>query len=143
MPNIKVLLERTSLPLPAYQTEGAAGMDVRSSESVTVGKGETAMVRTGLYMAIPENFEVQVRSRSGMASKGIFVTNSPGTIDSDYRGEIKVLLSNHSTFDFEVRPGDRIAQLVLAPVYRIEFEQVDELPPTVRGNGGYGSTGVV
>lgn len=140
---VKLRVSETAqdIPLPLYQTLGAAGMDLYAAENLMVGKGETAMVSTGLFVEIPEGYEIQIRSRSGMASKGIFVTNSPGTIDSDYRGEIKVLLTNSSAFDFPIWRGDRIAQALLAEVIKIHWEVVDELSDTIRGDGGYGSTG--
>ena len=132
------------LTLPAYATDGAAGMDVLSAENVTLVPGERWPVATGLAVAIPHGYEIQVRPRSGLALKhGIGVPNAPGTIDSDYRGELKVILINHGTSAFEVRRGDRIAQLVLAPVVRASWLKVDELDETARGEGGFGSTGVI
>ena len=139
---LQVLPNGKHLELPSYQTSGAAGADIRSADALMVGNNETVMVSTGLAMEIPEGFEIQVRSRSGMASKGIFVTNSPGTIDSDYRGEVKILLTNLSGQPYFVNRNDRIAQLLLQPVYRATFTVVDGLSPTGRGSGGYGSTGV-
>jgi len=132
------------LDLPAYATDGAAGMDVVSAEDVTIAPGARHAVATGLAMAIPAGFEVQVRPRSGLALKhGITVPNTPGTIDSDYRGELKILLINHSAEDFAIRRGDRVAQLVLAPVTRAAWVAVDSLDETARGAGGFGSTGGV
>ena len=132
------------LDLPAYATSGAAGMDVLAAEDVTLGPGERWPVATGLCVAIPPGYEIQVRPRSGLALKhGISVPNTPGTIDSDYRGELKVLLINHGATAFEVRRGDRIAQLVLSPVVRASWLKVDELDETARGEGGFGSTGGV
>ena len=132
------------LPLPAYATDGAAGMDVVAAEDVTIAPGARHAVATGLALAIPAGFEVQVRPRSGLALKhGITVPNTPGTIDSDYRGELKVILINHGTEPFDVRRGDRVAQLVLAPVTQASWLEVDELDETARGEGGFGSTGGV
>ena len=139
---IKRLPHGHGLDLPAYATEGAAGMDVLSAESVTLKPGQRHAVATGLAMAIPHGYEIQVRPRSGLALKhGITVPNTPGTIDSDYRGELKVILINHGADDFAIARGDRIAQLVLAPVTQATFEEVDELDETTRGEGGFGSTG--
>jgi dUTP pyrophosphatase len=132
------------LELPAYATEGAAGMDVVAAEDVTLPPGGRHAVATGLAMAVPDGFELQVRPRSGLALKhGISLPNTPGTIDSDYRGELKIILINLGDRDFEVRRGDRIAQLVLAPVVRASWLKVDELDDTARGKGGFGSTGGV
>ena len=131
------------LTLPAYATEGAAGMDVLAAEDATLEPGARHAIATGLALAIPAGFEIQVRPRSGLALKhGISVPNTPGTIDSDYRGELKVILINLGASAFEVRRGDRIAQLVLAPVVRASWLKVDELDETARGDGGFGSTGV-
>lgn len=141
---IKVLPHGEELPLPAYATDGAAGMDVVSAEDVTLAPGARHAVATGLAVAIPHGFEIQVRPRSGLALKhGITVANAPGTIDSDYRGEVKVILINHGAEAFDVRRGDRVAQLVLAPVTRASWLKVDELDETARGEGGFGSTGGV
>ena len=131
--------------LPAYSTKFAAGMDVRAdlAEPVTLAPLERAMVPTGLYLEIPVGYEVQVRPRSGLAAKkGVTVLNTPGTIDADYRGEVKVILVNLSNEPFVVEPGERIAQLVLAKHEVIEWEEVEELADSVRGEGGFGSTGV-
>ena len=134
----------SGLDLPVYATAGAAGMDVVSAEDVTIAPGERHAVATGLAMAIPEGFEIQVRPRSGLALKhGISVPNTPGTIDSDYRGELKVILINLGSEDFAIRRGDRVAQLVLAPVTRASWVEVDALDKTARGTGGFGSTGGV
>jgi dUTP pyrophosphatase len=139
---IKRLPHGEGLPLPAYATSGAAGMDVVSAEDVTLAPGTRHAVATGLILAIPEGYEVQVRPRSGLALKhGITVPNTPGTIDSDYRGELKVILINHGTEPFMIQRGDRIAQLVLAPVLQAAWEEVAELDATERGEGGFGSTG--
>ena len=132
------------LPLPAYQTDGSAGMDLAASvdEELAIPHGEWRLVPTGLTMAIPRGFEAQVRPRSGLALKhGVTVLNSPGTIDSDYRGEVKVALVNHGKEPFVVRRGERIAQLVICPVARADWAPVESLDETARGAGGYGSTG--
>lgn len=141
---VKVLPHGEGLDLPAYATEGAAGMDVVSAEDVTIAPGARHAVATGLSVAIPAGFEIQVRPRSGLALKhGISVPNAPGTVDSDYRGELKVILVNLGSEPFAIVRGDRVAQLVLAPVTRASWLQVDELEETVRGEGGFGSTGGV
>ena len=130
------------LPLPAYATAGAAGMDVVAAETVLIRPGGRAAVATGFAMQIPQGYEIQVRPRSGLAFKhGITVPNTPGTIDSDYRGELKVLLINHGPDDFAIQRGDRIAQLVPAAVTLATFDEVEELDDTSRGAGGFGSTG--
>lgn len=130
------------LDLPTYATPGAAGMDVLSAEDVTLAPGARHAVATGLSVAIPKGYEIQVRPRSGLALKhGISVPNTPGTIDSDYRGELKVILINHGAEPFAIARGDRIAQLVLAPVTRAAWDEVAELDETARGAGGFGSTG--
>jgi dUTP pyrophosphatase len=135
------------LPLPAYETSGAAGMDLRAAVEdeapVVLRPGSRAMVPTGLCIAVPAGFEVQVRPRSGLAAKaGITCLNSPGTVDSDYRGELKVILINLGAEDFIIRRGERIAQMVVAPVVQAAWQQVDSLDETTRGAGGFGSTGV-
>lgn len=141
---VKRLPHGEGLALPAYATEGAAGMDVVSAEDVTIPPGGRHAVATGLAVAIPPHFEIQVRPRSGLALKhGITVPNTPGTIDSDYRGELKVILINHGTEPFAVLRGDRVAQLVLAPVTRAGWLEVADLDETARGAGGFGSTGGV
>lgn len=141
---VKRLSHFAGLELPAYATDGAAGMDVLAAEDVTLKPGARHAVATGLSVAIPHGFEIQVRPRSGLALKhGISIPNTPGTIDSDYRGELKVIVINHGAEVFEIRRGDRIAQLVLAPVTRAAWLPVDELDETVRGEGGFGSTGGV
>ena len=130
------------LPLPSYATEGAAGLDIVAAEDVTLAPGQRHAVATGFAIAIPEGHEVQVRPRSGLALKhGITCLNTPGTIDHDYRGEVKVILANLGTEPFEVRRGERIAQLVPAPVLRAQFSEVAELGATGRGTRGFGSTG--
>ena len=143
---MQFLITRTAnaldLPLPTRQTPQSAGLDLYANISTTISKGERALVPTGIRVALPFGYEAQVRPRSGLALKhGITVLNTPGTVDADYRGELSVLLINHGTEDFQVKRGDRIAQLVIAKVEMIEFQEVDELPDTQRGDGGYGSTG--
>lgn len=139
---VKRLPHGHGLDLPAYATSGAAGMDVVSAEEVTIAPGGRHAVATGLSMAIPQGYEIQVRPRSGLAFKhGITVPNTPGTIDSDYRGELKVLLINHGHEPFVIARGDRVAQLVLAPVVQAAWTEVEELDATARGAGGFGSTG--
>ena len=141
---IKRLAHGADLDLPGYATAGAAGMDVISAEDLTLAAGARHAVATGLSVAIPPGYEIQVRPRSGLALRhGISVPNSPGTIDSDYRGELKVILINHGSEAFEIRRGDRIAQLVLAPVTQASWLEVEELDETARGEGGFGSTGGV
>ena len=146
--SIPVLVKRLphfeGLELPQYATDGAAGMDVLAAEDFTLPPGGRHAVATGLALAIPPGYEIQVRPRSGLALKhGITVPNTPGTIDSDYRGELKVILINHGGQNFAIRRGDRVAQLVLAPVVRASWLKVDELDETQRGEGGFGSTGGV
>jgi dUTP pyrophosphatase len=139
---IKRLPHGAGLPLPAYATSGAAGMDIVSAEQVTIAPGARHAVATGLAVAIPEGYEIQVRPRSGLALKhGISVPNTPGTIDSDYRGELKVILVNLGHEPFAIARGDRIAQLVLAPVVQAVWDEVADLDATERGEGGFGSTG--
>ena len=129
--------------LPEYKTSGAAGADISSNEDCSINPNSWKMVSTGLFPEIPENFEIQVRSRSGLAAKnGVFVLNSPGTVDSDYRGEIKVILANMSDKVFEIRKGDRIAQLVVSPVRQADFSIVSDISETERSVGGFGSTGI-
>ncbi len=131
--------------VPSYQSKGAAGADVCAflSEDVVIESGEYKMIPTGLFLEIPEGFEVQVRPRSGLSAKnGVTVLNTPGTIDSDYRGEVKVILINHSKQPFTVKNGDRIAQLVIASVVQASFESAARLSSTERGEGGFGSTGI-
>lgn len=133
------------LPLPAYATSGAAGMDVHAAvdQPLVIQPGSIALVPTGLVMAIPTGFECQVRSRSGLAARnGVFALNAPGTIDSDYRGEVKVILANISGDPFTIERGSRIAQLVVARHEQVEWRTVDAVDATERGSGGFGSTGV-
>ncbi|MBI1404787.1 MAG: dUTP diphosphatase [Caulobacter sp.] len=140
------LAHAQGLPLPAYETSGAAGMDLRAAvpdeAEITLAPMARAMVPTGLSFAVPNGFEAQVRPRSGLAAKaGITCLNTPGTIDADYRGEVKVILINLGEEDFVIRRGDRIAQLVIAPVVQAQWAVVDTLDKTTRGAGGFGSTG--
>lgn len=131
------------LDLPRYATSGAAGMDVVAAEDTAIAPGARHAVATGLTMAIPPGFEIQVRPRSGLALKhGITVANAPGTVDSDYRGELKVILINHGSEAFSIARGDRVAQLVLAPVTRARWDEVEDLGKTDRGTDGFGSTGI-
>jgi len=141
--NVKII-NKGSSPLPSYETVGAAGMDVRAnlSASVCVSPGERMLVPTGLYLEIPAELECQVRPRSGLAlKKGITVLNTPGTIDSDYRGEVGVILINLSNENFTIEPNDRIAQLVFCPVIQVTLIETDALESSERGTGGFGSTG--
>ena len=139
---VTVLPGRPLLPLPAYQTQDAAGMDLVAAEEKELGPGRRAAIGTGLAVEIPPGFEGQVRPRSGLALRhGVTVMNSPGTIDADYRGELKVLLTNLSDDTFVVRVGDRVAQLVVSPVTRVELELSSSLSSTDRQDGGFGSTG--
>lgn len=142
--NVKIIAKEGAI-VPMYKTTGAAGADICAllNEPITIHKGEKVMVPTGLFCEIPEGYEIQVRPRSGLASKnGITVLNTPGTIDSDYRGEIKVILINLGNEDFVINSGDRIAQIIVAPVIQASFEIVDSLSDTERGSNGFGSSGV-
>jgi len=142
---IKRLKRDDSVPMPQYMTPGASGMDLFAylEKEVTLEPGERKMIPTGIAVAIPEGFEGQVRPRSGLAiQKGIGIVNGPGTIDSDYRGEINVLLINFGKEPFTIRNGERIAQMVISPVLRATLEEVDELPVTQRQGGGFGHTGI-
>jgi dUTP pyrophosphatase len=139
---IRRLAHGEGLALPSYETPHAAGMDLRAAEDALLPPGGRAMVATGFAIALPEGFEAQVRPRSGLAAKhGVTLLNSPGTIDADYRGEIKVILINHGSDTFAVRRGDRIAQMIIAPVTRVRLKEEQELTATSRGAGGFGSTG--
>ena len=141
----KKLDHAKNLPLPAYESDEAAGMDIRAAldEPRTLKPGERDLIPTGLQMALPGGYEAQIRPRSGLAYKhGITMLNTPGTIDSDYRGEVKVLAINHGDEPYKIEHGDRIAQMVIAPVYQPQIEETDSLPETNRGKGGFGSTGV-
>ena len=143
---IKVLVKKLNpkVELPKYKTEGSSGMDLKAliENPIIIKPQSYVLIPTGLSIAIPEDTEVQIRPRSGLAAKSsISVLNTPGTIDSDYRGEIKIILFNHGKEEFIVNNGDRIAQMILMPVLKAEFEEIKELPKTVRGSGGFGSTG--
>jgi dUTP pyrophosphatase len=143
---VEVLVQRLDpadeRALPSYATPGSAGLDLRSSETLVLKAGARALVGTGIAIALPENFEAQVRPRSGLAVKhGVTVLNAPGTIDADYRGEIKVPLINHGTEDFVIARGDRIAQMVVAPVVQVSLKPVTSLNETLRGESGFGSSG--
>ncbi len=139
------IVNKSHHPLPAYATEGSAGMDVRAflTDHVTLLPGERALIPTGLYIALPQGYECQIRPRSGLAIKhGISLVNSPGTVDSDYRGEIGVIVINHSDKPFTVNDGERICQMVIAPYTRVGWKQVESLDETERGAGGFGHSGV-
>ena len=143
---VKVLVKKLhpQVKLPTYKTEGSSGMDLMAfiDKPIKISPKTSELIPTGLSVAIPEDLEIQIRPRSGLAANlGISVLNTPGTIDSDYRGEIKIILFNHSKKEFIVNNNDRIAQMVLMPVLKVDFEEVDDLPETVRGSGGFGSTG--
>ena len=142
----KVLIKKldSAVQLPAYKSSGASGMDLMAftKNPINVKPNSSSLIPTGLSVAFPENFEIQIRPRSGLAAKNnISVLNTPGTIDSDYRGEIKVIIYNHSNKDFVINNGDRIAQMILTPIVKIELEETNELPQTLRGDDGFGSTG--
>ncbi len=137
--------EFNHLPLPTYATNGSSGMDIVAAinDNIIIPSGKIALIPTNISIALPEGYECQVRSRSGLAAKnGIFCLNSPGTIDSDYRGEVKVILANFSDSDFEIKSGDRIAQLVIASYQKITWNEVKNLSCTERADGGFGSTGI-
>ena len=142
----KVLIKKLdpAVELPAYKTEGASGMDLMAlvKEPINLKPNSSCLVPTGLAVAFSNDFEIQIRPRSGLAAKNsISVLNTPGTIDSDYRGEIKVILFNHGKNDFLINNKDRIAQMILTPVIKMDLEETDDLPETIRGEGGFGSTG--
>ena len=142
----KVLIKKLdpAVELPAYKTDGASGMDLMAllNEPINLKPNSSCLVPTGLAVAFSNNFEIQIRPRSGLAAKNnISVLNTPGTIDSDYRGEIKVILFNHGKSDFLINNKDRIAQMILTPVIKMDLEETDDLPETIRGEGGFGSTG--
>ena len=142
----KVLIKKLNpaVELPAYKTEGASGMDLMAllNEPINLKPNSSCLVPTGLAVAFSSDFEIQIRPRSGLAAKNsISVLNTPGTIDSDYRGEIKVILYNHGKSDFLINNKDRIAQMILTPVIKMDLEEADDLPETIRGEGGFGSTG--
>ena len=143
---VKVLVKKlnSKVKLPSYKTEGSSGMDLIAfvDKPIEIKPNNSALIPTGLSIAIPQDYEVQIRPRSGLAAKSnISVLNTPGTIDSDYRGELKVILFNHGNKEFIVKNNERIAQMVLAPILKVNFEEVDSLPDTIRGDGGFGSTG--
>tara|TARA_A100001015_G_scaffold256292_1_gene298269 strand:- start:35 stop:472 length:438 start_codon:yes stop_codon:yes gene_type:complete len=143
---VKVLIKKlkSSVKLPSYKTYGASGMDLMAfiEKPINLKPGKSCLVPTGLSVAFPEKYEIQIRPRSGLAAKNsISVLNTPGTIDSDYRGEIKIILFNHGKENFKINKNDRVAQMVLTPIIKMELEEIDELPETVRGDGGFGSTG--
>ena len=143
---VKVLVKKLdpSVKLPKYETNGASGMDLIAfiKKSITVKPKESSLIPTGLSVAFSEDYEIQIRPRSGLAAKNnISILNTPGTIDSDYRGEIKIIIYNHGDKDFIINNGDRVAQMVLSPVIKMELEEVNILPKTIRGEGGFGSTG--
>ena len=143
---VKILIKKTNkeVTTPKYKTDGSSGVDLSAflEKKVVIKPNSSELIPTGLQVAIPEELEIQIRPRSGLAAKeSIGVLNSPGTIDSDYRGELKIILFNHSNKDFIINNGDRIAQMVLVPILKMEFEEVDSLPDTIRGQGGFGSTG--
>lgn len=139
------VINKSNHRLPEYKTPGSAGMDLKANinEPVVLKPGDVQVIPTGLYMAIPEGYEIQIRSRSGLAAKDkIFCLNSPGTIDSDYRNDVGVILANFGSYNFVIHPGDRIAQAILNKVEQIEWKEVTELDSTTRGKGGFGSTGI-
>ena len=143
---VKVLVKKLdpNVELPKYKTEGSSGLDLMAfiDNPIKISPNTSALVPTGISVAISNDLEIQIRPRSGLAAKSsVTVLNAPGTIDSDYRGEIKIILFNHGKEDFIIKNKDRVAQMILAPIIKIEFEEVDELPNTIRGSGGFGSTG--
>ena len=143
---VKILVKKLkkNIELPTYKTSGSSGMDLLAhvKNKINIKPGNTAIVPTGIAVAIPKNYEIQIRPRSGLAAKkGISVLNTPGTIDSDYRGEIKIILINLSKKSFIVKSGDRVAQMILCPIAKGKLKEVKNLPKTVRGKGGFGSTG--
>jgi len=142
---VKLLIKKLhkNIILPEYKTDGSSGMDLMANveQTVKILPGEKKIISTGIMVAIPEQYEIQIRPRSGLAAKnGISVLNTPGTIDSDYRGEIKVILINLGKGIFEINKNDRIAQMIICPIIRVELKEVESLPETVRGEGGFGST---
>jgi len=143
---VKILVKKfdKNIKLPVYKTSGSSGMDLVAyvKSRINIKPGKTSIISTGIAVAIPKNYEIQIRPRSGLAAKkGISVLNTPGTVDSDYRGEIKIILINLSKKSFVVKSGDRIAQMILCPVAKCELQKVKKLPKTIRGKGGFGSTG--
>jgi len=143
---VKVLIKKlnSKVQLPKYKTDGSSGMDLMAftENPINIRPQESALIPTGITIAIPENTEIQIRPRSGLAAKSnISVLNTPGTIDSDYRGEIKIILFNHGKEEFIINNNDRVAQMILTPIIKAELEEVEDLPKTLRGSGGFGSTG--
>ena len=143
---VRVLIKKLDpkVTLPSYKTKGASGMDLMAfvKEKIVIKPQTSALIPTGLSVAFSEDYEIQIRPRSGLAAKNnISVLNTPGTIDSDYRGELKIIIFNHSNHDFVINNNDRIAQMVLTPIAKMELEEANELPKTLRGEGGFGSTG--
>jgi len=143
---VKVLIKKlnSKVQLPKYKTDGSSGMDLMAFtvNPINIRSQESALIPTGITIAIPENTEIQIRPRSGLAAKSnISVLNTPGTIDSDYRGEIKIILFNHGKEEFIINNNDRVAQMILTPIIKAELEEVEDLPKTLRGSGGFGSTG--
>ena len=143
---VKVLIKKlnSKIQLPKYKTDGSSGMDLMAfiESPINIKPQESALIPTGISIAIPEDTEVQIRPRSGLAAKSsMSVLNTPGTIDSDYRGEIKIILFNHGKEEFIINNNDRVAQMILMPIIKAEFEEVEDLPKTLRGSGGFGSTG--
>ena len=144
MVNILIKKLNSSVQLPSYKTNGASGMDLMAylEKPINLEPGKSCLVPTGLSIAFPQEYEIQIRPRSGLAAKNnISVLNTPGTIDSDYRGEIKIILFNHSNDNFIINKNDRVAQMVLTPIIKMELEETNELPESIRGEGGFGSTG--
>jgi dUTP pyrophosphatase len=142
----EILIKRLSknISLPKYETSGSSGMDLAANinRNIEIKPGKSEIIPTGLALSIPKNFEIQIRPRSGLAAKNnVSVLNTPGTIDSDYRGEIKVIIFNHGDKNFVVNNGERIAQMILSPVVKMELQETNDLPQTIRGEGGFGSTG--
>ncbi len=143
---VKVLVKKLhpKVQLPSYKTQGSSGMDLMAfiESSINISPNSSAIIPTGISIAIPNDVEIQIRPRSGLAAKSnISILNTPGTIDSDYRGEIKIILFNHGSKEFIVNNNDRIAQMILMPILKVDFEEADNLPETLRGSGGFGSTG--
>ena len=143
---VKVLIKKLnpSVQLPSYKTNGASGMDLMAfiEKPISLEPGKSCLVPTGLSVAFPEEYEIQIRPRSGLAAKNnISVLNTPGTIDSDYRGELKIILFNHGSENFLINNNDRVAQIVLTPIIKMELEEINELPKSIRDKGGFGSTG--
>ena len=143
---VKVLIKKLdpNVKLPEYKSDGASGMDLLAfiKETINIKPKTSSLIPTGLSVAFSKNYEIQIRPRSGLAAKkNISVLNTPGTIDSDYRGEIKIIIYNHGNTEFVINNGDRIAQMILSPVLKIKFEETNDLPETIRGEGGFGSTG--